>query len=330
MTTHYRPVRIAYLLPDQFWSSTVTSAIEVFHGMGLHSKAFSGGEFRGFDISLLRTTRKRVRGFSGFNLDTRCFADHSLVNAHFDAVIIPSIWNLSLENLQESQKALEWLRHQHSEGAIVAGLVTGVFYLAEAGLLQGRDATVHWASINIFKQRYPDIKVAPRMQMIEADRVITTSSTPATFDVALLLIQRFLGDRLAEYASNYFTIRDKDAPLPVFLEPSSQDRLVDAACDLLRMHYAAEITLTKLADQLNVSARTLSRRFVAATGMNPIQYLTKKRLNAARDLLQSTDLQIQQVAERSGFGSSTLLSRNFKKEYSQTPRDYRKSLPLAQ
>ncbi|ARU54300.1 transcriptional regulator, AraC family protein [Oleiphilus messinensis] len=327
MDKNQSSIKIAYLIPDQYWSSTVTSAVEVFHGMALSARTTRQVNFNRFEISLLRTTRKNISGFSGFKVDTRCFADPAVRDIQFDAVVVPSVWELSGVNLKESRAALDWLRDQHENGSIIAGLVTGVFYLAEAGLLDGREATIHWASVNMFKQRYPNVKVTPQLQMVEADRVITTSSTPATFDVAILLIQRFLGDRAAEFASHYFTIRAKDAPLPRFLEPSCNDTLVDAARDAIRLNYSAEISLDTLAKQLNVTARTLSRRFVSATGHNPIQYLMKQRLNIARSLLQSTDLQIQQIAEQSGFGSATVFCRNFKKEFSQTPSEYRESLP---
>ena len=160
-------------------------------------------------------------------------------------------------------------------------------------------------------------------------KFITTATTPATFDATLLLIQRFLGDRSAEFASHYFTIRDKDAPLPVFLEPSCNDTLVDAARDYMRLHLTDALTLPLLAHQLSVTPRTLSRRFLAATGMTPIHYLLRHRLNNARRLLGATDLQIQQVAEQSGFASATVFCRNFSKAFGQSPRAYRRSLPSA-
>ncbi|MCG8669797.1 MAG: helix-turn-helix domain-containing protein [Pseudomonadales bacterium] len=327
MSKTQRAIKIAFLIPDQSWCGTVISPAEIFYGMALNPNTFQNSEYRGFETTFLRTTRRKVKGFSGFPLETTYFADTSIGNETYDAVIIPSVWDLSMDNLTQSHAALEWLREQHNAGAIVAGLVTGVFYLAEAGLLDEREATIHWASVNIFKQRYPKIKVTPQLQMIEADNIITTSSTPATFDVSIMLIQRFLGDRSAEYAAHYFRIRDKDAPLPEFLEPSSNDSLVDAARDTIRLNYTDEITLENLAKEFNVTPRTLSRRFLSATGTSPIQYLIKQRLNVARNLLQSTDLQIQQIAEQSGFGSATVFCRNFKKEYSQTPREFRDTLP---
>jgi transcriptional regulator GlxA family with amidase domain len=231
-----------------------------------------------------------------------------------------------MENLECTRPALEWLRQQHAQGSIVVGLVTGVFYLAEAGLLSNREATIHWASENIFRQRYPTVRVNSKIQMVEADRIITTSTTPATFDATLLLIQHFLGDRSAELASHYFTIRDKDSPLPGFLEPSCNDTLIDAARDEIRLGFTEKLSLESLAKQLNVTPRTLSRRFLSATGMTPIRYLTRHRLLIARRLLQSTDLQIQQIAEQTGFASSTVFGRTFSKVYSQTPSEYRNSL----
>lgn len=326
MTSTQRAVEIAYLIPDQFWSSTISSTVEVFHGMTLSPKLFQSSEFCGFKMTFLRCTRSKVTGFSGLRFDTQYFAS-TATQQRFDVVIVPSVWGLSMESLERSKPALAWLSGQHAQGSLVVGLVTGVFFLAEAGILSGREATIHWASENIFRQRYPKVKVSPKIQMVESDNIITTSTTPATFDALLLLIQRFLGDRSAEFASHYFTIRDKDAPLPLFLEPSCNDKLVDAARDKIRLGLAQELSLTDLARQFNVTPRTLSRRFVSATGMTPIHYLGKHRLNTARRLLQSTDLQIQQIAEQAGFASATVFCRNFKQAFAQTPREFRQSLP---
>ena len=326
MTSTPRAVEIAYLIPDQFWSSTISSTVEVFHGMTLNPKLFQSSEFRGFTMTFLRCTRTKVTGFSGLRFDTQYFAS-AAKQQRFDVVIVPSVWGLSMESLERSKPALAWLNGQHAQGSLVVGLVTGVFFLAEAGILNGRETTIHWASASIFRQRYPKVKVSPKIQMVESDNIITTSTTSATFDALLLVIQRFLGDRSAEFASHYFTIRDKDAPLPLFLEPSCNDKLVDAARDKIRLSFAQRLSLTDLARQFNVTPRTLSRRFVSVTGMTPIHYLGKHRLNIARRLLQSTDLQIQQIAEQAGFTSATVFCRNFKQAFAQTPRAFRQSLP---
>ncbi len=326
MQKQQRAIEIAYLIPDQFWISTISGAVEVFHGMQLNSRVFQSSSFRGFEVTFLRCTREKVTGFSGLRFDTQYFDTQSVADKAFDVVIVPSVWELSMDSLERARPALSWLKRQYESGSVVVGLVTGVFYLAEAGILHGREATMHWASMNTFCQRYPEVKVSPKIQMVESERIITTSTTPATFDVILLLIQRFLGDRSAELASHYFTIRDKNAPLPGFLEPSCNDALVDAARDVIKMNFAQELSLEHLATQLSVTARTLSRRFVSSTGMTPIAYLNKHRLNFARQLLQSTNLQIQQIAEQSGFASSTVFSRNFKKAFAQTPGQYRASI----
>ena len=326
MHSQQRALEIAYLIPDQFWSSTISSMVEVFHGMTLTPKLFQSSEFRGFNTTLLRCTRAKVSGFSGLRFDTEYFAS-AAGQKRFDAVVVPSVWGLSMDSLERAKPALAWLSQQHAQGSVVVGLVTGVWFLAEAGILDGREATIHWASANLFRQRYPAVKVSPKLQMLESNQIITTATTPATFDALLLLIQRFLGDRAAEFASHYFTIRDKDAPLPVFLEPSCNDTLVDAARDKIRLNFAQELSLDELARQFNVTPRTLSRRFVSATGLTPMHYLSKHRLEIARRLLQSTDLQVQQIAEQAGFASATVFCRNFKQAFAQTPREYRQSLP---
>ena len=147
----------------------------------------------------------------------------------------------------------------------------------------------------------------------------------ATQDMAILLVQRFLGEEAAHYAATFFGLRDESRPLPEFLEPTSSDPLVDAVRDRLKMEYRGEVTLRELADAYNVSPRTLSRRFQLATGLGPMQYLLRHRLHVAARLLGSTTLGVEQVALQSGFQSATVFGRNFRREYGVPPREYRKA-----
>jgi hypothetical protein len=92
--TNQRAVEVAYLIPDQFWSSTISSMAEVFHGMELNSRVFQSSAFRGFKTTFLRCTREPVTGFSGLRFDTCYFADSD--HCKFDVIVLPSVWGLSM------------------------------------------------------------------------------------------------------------------------------------------------------------------------------------------------------------------------------------------
>ncbi|EAT13069.1 helix-turn-helix domain-containing protein [Bermanella marisrubri] len=319
-----RPIEIAFLIPDQFWSSTITSFAEVFHGMQLNAKLFQNNEFKGINSTFLRCTDEPVNGFSGLNVGTERFDAYP--GTHFDVIIVPSVWDLSVKKLELVHDALLWLRQQHDAGCRVIGLVTGVFFLAEAGILDGKQASVHWASKNTFKQRFPKVQISDKSDITQSGHIITTSTTPAIFDVILLIIQHFLGDRSADMASLYFTFRDRDEPVPFFIEPDTKDTVVEAAREYIRMNYTRPIKLQELAQQLNVTQRTLTRRFNAALGETPIAYLLSYRLKIAKNLLKSTDYQVQQIAEQTGHASATVFCRNFKSMFGCSPKEYRKDM----
>ncbi len=318
-------VHLAYLIPEQFWMSTVTSAAEVFHAMALQPGAYRSRGASRIEAHFLRTNPEPPHGFSGLQLETRYFDEPALRQQRFDVVMVPSVWNLSPANLERSSPALDWLRQQHAAGAVIVGLVTGAFFLAEAGLLDGCVATTHWASASHFRQRYPAVQLNEKLQITEADGIYCTSHSMATQDMAILLVQRFLGEEAAHYAATFFGLRDETRPLPEFLEPTTSDALVDAVRDRLKMNYRDSFSLRDLATQYNVSPRTLSRRFQAATGLGPMQYLLRHRLHVATRLLGSTTLAVEQVALQSGFQSATVFGRNFRREYGVSPRDYRKA-----
>jgi transcriptional regulator GlxA family with amidase domain len=215
-----------------------------------------------------------------------------------------------------------WAAHEH----IIASNCAGVFWLAEAGLLNGRVATTHWALYQQLQQ-YDGITAVDRRHMvIDEGAVITAAGLFAYQDLVLHLIQRYGRIELAEQVADFALLDFKNRNQLYYqhFAPSTdhQDDLVLKAQRLCMQVDIALVSVSFLAERVHVSERTLTRRFLQVLGMNPGQYLQKLKIEKARSNLR-LNLSIATVAERCGYQDVSNFSRAFKKHTGLTPAEYR-------
>lgn len=317
MSASDRTVRVAFLLNDQTWLSGVIVGAEAYSAVGRNWQPEFRTDYSRFQVHFLRMPGAEGRSFMGVTLPTEAMDD-----SDYDVVCIPPMYRLSMQQLEASREVLVWLQRQAAAGATLVGLVTGAFYLAEAGLLDDREATVHWMFTRIFQQRYPRVRLKPRLQATDAGNIWCTNGFNSSSNIVTKVIEKFMGAQAAQHTARFFVLQEAatldDTPA------SSSDLLVDAVMDRLQMDHAQPHRLDELAAQFNVSSRTLARRFVAATGLTPMQFLQRHRLQVARRLLESTSYPVEQVAHRCGFSSATVLGRAFKEHYGRSPLQFRK------
>ncbi len=221
------------------------------------------------------------------------------------------------------------LRAAYNRGARIASVCTGAFALAAAGLLDGRRATTHWASADELACRYPSIRVDRDVLFVDEGQVLTSAGVAAGIDLCLHLIRRDYGVRL----SNDIARQIVAAPyrsggqaqyIPRTLPEDADDAFARTrGWALTRLH--EDLTVRDLAQHAHVSYRTFSRRFVEDTGHTPLQWLLRARIDVARELLEATTLNVDQVAARAGLGTGTNLRLHFQRLLGTTPSQYRKS-----
>ena len=212
-------------------------------------------------------------------------------------------------------------------GARIASICTGAFVLAKAGLLDGRRVTTHWRYAAELAQRYPLVRVCPEVLFIEDGPIVTSAGLAAGIDLCLHLIRTDHGAAVANTVARLAVV----APV----RPGGQAQFVSAAVPpegpttldetrawaLERIH--DKLTLTDLADHASVSIRTLNRRFRAETGLSPLQWLLQLRIERARELLETTNLPVAAVANRSGLGTVDSLRDHLIRKTGLTPTAYR-------
>jgi transcriptional regulator GlxA family with amidase domain len=222
---------------------------------------------------------------------------------------------------------LDALRRASARGATLLSVCSGAFALGEAGLLDGRECTTHWRHADALQRRFPAARVNPDVLYIDDGDVITSAGTSAGIDACLHLVRRELGSATANtIARNMVVPPQRDGGQRQYIEKPLSDceddtfsELIDYLSDSLHESH----TVSRLAARTHMSTRSFSRKFVAETGVSPMQWLTTQRVLHARLLLETTDLPVDEVARRCGFGSATLLRHHFDQEVGVPPTRYR-------
>ena len=225
-------------------------------------------------------------------------------------------------------EVLQSLRAAAAGGATVLSVCSGVFVLGAAGLLDGRRCTAHWHDVDELAERFPNAMVNPDVLFVDDGDLITSAGTAAGIDACLHLVRRELGSAVATRIARRMVVppqRDGgqkqyvDLPVPECSSESLQPVLT-----WMLENITTEHQVSSLAQRAAMSERTFARRFVAETGTTPHKWLSMQRVLHARSLLEDTDLGIESVATRSGFGTAALLRHHFRRVVGVAPADYRR------
>lgn len=221
------------------------------------------------------------------------------------------------------------LRRAAARGAIMLSACSGAFVLGAAGLLDGRPCTTHWRYADVLQRRHPTARVDEDVLFVDDGDLITSAGTAAGIDASLHLVRRELGSAVANIiARNMVVPPQRDGgqrqyiPRPV--PEVDCDELIDVLA-FMNDGFAQQHSVASLAARAHMSTRTFARRFVAETGVTPMQWLTAQRVLHARLLLESTDGSIDEIAASCGFGSGTLFRHHFAREVGVSPTAYRRS-----
>jgi transcriptional regulator GlxA family with amidase domain len=242
-----------------------------------------------------------------------------------DTILVPGYRNPA--DTTTSPEVIGALRNAYEGRKRIAAISTGAFTLAAAGLLDGRRATTHWHYTHVMRDRYPEIDVDENVLFVDAGQVLTSAGAASGIDLCLHLIRGDHGVALANHvARRLVSAPYRSGGQAQYLIHSIPEPLGDVFANTRAWaleHLRDDLTLTALAKQANVSPRTFSRRFTADTGITPMQWILRARIDHARELLERTDLTVTQVADMTGLGSDTNLRRHFGGIVGTSPTNYR-------
>ncbi|MGD8176827.1 GlxA family transcriptional regulator [Marinimicrobium sp. ARAG 43.8] len=244
-----------------------------------------------------------------------------------DLIYVPGLWRNPRPVIRRQPQILEWLREQYQNGALISAVGTGCCFLAEAGLLDGKPATTHWHYFDQFQRDYPDILLKRQYFITQAGSLYCAASVNSLADLTVHFIQRLYNKAIASHVERHFSheIRRSYESSGYFEDAHSRhpDEEVAQVQLWLQDNYPRAIALSQVAQRFGFSNRTLNRRFKAATGQTPLEYLQEIRINNARDLLKTSNLTIGEIAEKVGYQDTGYFTGLFKKQLTTTPREYR-------
>jgi AraC family transcriptional activator FtrA len=306
---------VATLVYDQLCSFEFGCAVEIF---GLPRPEFGDDWYTFVTCAADRGPMRAVGGVS-----VTAEADLAVL-ARAGTVIIPG-WRGA--DVAPSDELASALRAAHAAGARLVTICSGVFVLAAAGILTNETVTTHWRYADKLQTKYPTLKVDPNVLYVDAGQILTSAGSAAGLDLCLHLVRRDFGPRVANQVARRLVMAPhRNGGQAQFIERPLQSRADSRLADVIsvlneRVH--EPFTIASMARAAAMSPRTFIRRFRDATGRSPAEWLIDARVERARELLETTDLNIDEIAERCGFGTSATLRHHFRRKLSLSPLAYR-------
>ncbi len=319
---------IALLVTRECYLSGITGPIDLFNIANQHWQYHTEDATEPlFQWRLLSLDGEAVTSSCGIRLAV----DRPLDDSDYDAILVPGLHYRNEAGfrvlLSEMQVLIPWLLTQHQNNALLAATCTGTFVLADTGLLNGRHATTTWWLSRLFRHLYPAVLLQDDRMIVEDSGLICAGAVTSYLNLALHLVEKFAGQAIAAQCARLMLIDSKQLSQAPFANLQvgwqHQDDVVSQAQSWMQRNLHRELNLEDIANSISVSSRTLIRRFKEAAGQTPLAFLQSLRVEAAKRLLENTDLSLEMIVEKVGYSDVSSFRRLFSRTTQLTPREYR-------
>jgi transcriptional regulator GlxA family with amidase domain len=320
-----KPLEVTIVILDNGFLSTAIGPMEVFYAAGRLMQFLLGAHQQPrFNVRIVSIDGKPVTSVYGVSLVPHCGLEDV---AQTDLVLITASHSCLLEQFASSTSIVPWLRTAHEEGSYLAGVCSGVALIAETGLLDHRRATTHWGVAERYRERYPKVRWQPEHFITEDSGLFCGGGVYAAIDLSLYLVEKFCGHEIAlECAKSLMVAPPRNLQSGYAVAPLSRphgDEKIRQVEQLLQGRFDRDISMEAVAAENAMSPRNFLRRFKAATGYLPGEYVQLLRISAARQLLERGRAPVQKVAAAVGYEDSTYFRGIFKRHTGMTPSEYR-------
>lgn len=318
-------INVTIVLTEASFASTSVAPLEIFHSAGtlwnlLHGES---SEPR-FKVQVVSVDGGSVVTLCALGLVPECSIDEV---DDTDLILVPASGLDVQDRIARTTSLLPWLRKWHQNGAYIAGICTGVALLAESGLLDGRQATTHWAVAETLEQRYPKVQWRSDQFITQDGSLFCSGGVYASIDLSLFLVEKFCGHEIALKCAKSLLLsmpRSSQAGYAVIpLSLPHSDAKIRETEEYLQANVSREISIDFLAERIDMGPRSFIRRFKAATGHAPGMYIQSLRMSTAKELLENGSVPVQVVSTRVGYSDLAFFRRLFKRHTGLTPSEYR-------
>jgi transcriptional regulator GlxA family with amidase domain len=256
--------------------------------------------------------------------------------ASTDVVFVPNVIVNSADDLRNlDRRLLDWIVRMHANGAQLYAACGGSLVLAEAGLLEGEQATTHWCYVPLFRQQYPNVDLHEDRILVQAGRgqtILCSGGASSWQDLALLLTAKYGGTDEAIRLSKFFLYQwHREGQLPfasMIANKAHGDAAIERCQIWLAQNYERADIIADLVQRSGLPKRTFDRRFRSATGYSPLAYVQALRIEEAKHLLETGAQPIEEIAQEVGYTDLASFRRLFRRQAGMSPGDYRRKLQL--
>lgn len=315
-------IAVALLLFDEVVSSSVAGVLDLLNGANRYM--VQQDKEPAFRIQLVG--EKTQSNLAAFPVP--------LPHSSFDAaqppglIIVPSFNVNNRAVLNNNQAGIDWIRDMRQQGAEVASLCAGCYFLAEAGLLDDMEVTSHWAVAADMQQQYPAIKMKSDLVITDQDGIYTSGGAFSSLKLVLYLVEKFCGRETALWVSKMYAIEIEAGSQAHFAVFSGQHRHDDKeillAQQYIEKHYQDNISMDEVCTSVFMGKRTFIRRFKAATNNTPYEYLQRVRIESAKKAIERNDKDLVRIIDDAGYTDIKTFRTIFKRLTGLTPMEYRK------
>ena len=291
-----------------------------------HYKRLYGREEDFFTIDLVGLSRQPVVIRECFKVSPTRSIDEV---DRTDLIIVTAMSGNLEKEIDNNQAFIPWIKQQRIKNdAEIASLCKGALLLAETGLLNGKSCATHWTAHDLFRKRYPQVKLVPEKIIVEDRGIYSSGGAYSFLNFMLYLIEKYCGRETAIWCSKVSEIEFDRIEQSHFMIFSGQrdhsDEAIKKAQDYIEKHYDQKLNIEEIASRLAISSRNFLRRFKKATSNTPLEYIQRVRIEAAKKRLESSADNVTQVMYDMGYVDRKAFRNLFKKYTGLTPQDYRK------
>lgn len=244
-----------------------------------------------------------------------------------DLIVIPAIHDSPETAFINNKELIPWLKIQHQQGAEIVSLCVAAFFLAETGLLDGKQCSTHWIHAQDFKSRYPKAKLVADKILTEDHGIYTSGGAYSYLNLLIYLVEKYAGREIAVLTSKTFMIDlDKNSQSPFIIfqgQKEHEDEPVKKVQEFIEENYTSKMSVSHLAEIFAFSRRSLERRFKKATSNTVSEYIQRVKVEAAKKNLEKDRKNVNEVMYDVGYSDAKAFRSTFKKFTGISPVQYR-------